>query len=101
LFLCPRREIKTWIDWVTGKCRDKFYYKKMSQGGYITLYIHVVRVYTPDLIIPSPRYGNEFVVKDRIRPRVIVPVRVSLYKKIDLSKLNSTLKRLNEVKVRA
>ncbi|MHA1112200.1 MAG: hypothetical protein ACTSRE_13925 [Promethearchaeota archaeon] len=100
LFLCPRHEIKTWIDWVMGKRRNGHDYKSLLQGGYVTLYIHVVRVYTPDLIIPTPRYGKEYVVKDRLRPRAIVPIRVSYIKKIDLGRLNSTLKRLNELKVK-
>lgn len=72
----------------------------MRHGGYVTLYIHVVRVYTSNLLIPNPRFGTEFVVKDRIQPRAIVPIRVSFQKKLDLSKLNSTLKRLNELKMR-
>ncbi|TFG18366.1 MAG: hypothetical protein EU530_09335 [Promethearchaeota archaeon] len=101
LFLCPRHEIKDWVDWVAGKRRDRHDYKFLLKGGYITLYIHAVRVFVPDLIIPSPRYGNEFVVKDRLRPRAIIPMRFSYNKKIDLSKVNSTLKRLNELKVNA
>jgi len=103
LFLCPRREIKDWVDWVTGKFHGKenhHTWKTLDQGGYVTLFIHVVRVYIPNLIIPSPRYGNEYVVKDRIRPRAIVPIRYSFNKRIDLSKLNSTLQRLNQLKVK-
>lgn len=100
LFLCPREEIKNWMDWVSSKSREKSLYKKLCQGGYMTLYVHVVRVYIPDLIIPFPRYGNEFVVKDRLRPRAIVPMRFYYHKKINISKLNSTLKRLNDVKVK-
>jgi len=100
LFLCPRHEIKDWMNWVTGKTRDRHQYKKMDEDGYVTLFIHVVRVYTRDLIIPTPRYGEEYVVKDRLRPRVIVPVRYSFNRRTDLSKLNSTLKRLDEVKMK-
>ncbi len=103
LFLCPRREIKDWLCWVAEKFRGKENHRTMKTlylGGYVTLYIHVVRIHTPDLIIPTPRYGNEYVIKDRIRPRAIVPIRYSLTKKINLGRLNSTLKRLNDLKVK-
>jgi hypothetical protein len=98
LFLCSKKEIKDWIEWVIRKFpTKKFWYiqKTLSHGGYVTLYIHIVRMYSRDLEIPTPRYGNEFVVKKCVRPREIVPIRVYQYKKMDFSKLNSTLQRLN------
>ncbi|MBN2156609.1 MAG: hypothetical protein JW776_11245 [Candidatus Lokiarchaeota archaeon] len=98
VFLCPRREIKVWIDWTIGKIRNKqcrHVQKCLQHGGYITLYIHIVRVFNPDLMIPKPRCGNEFVLRDRIRPRAIVPVRIYHHNKIDLSRLNAVLQRLN------
>ena len=98
LFLCQRREIKDWISWVMGKIRDRHKFTKLGHGGYVTLYIHVVRVRNTDLIQPNPRIHGEFVVKDRLSPRAIVPIRVYWTKRIELTKLNSTLKRLNEVK---
>jgi len=100
LFLCPRREVKGWIDWDIEKIRDKHIYQTLEHGDYVTLYIHIVRVHNSNLIIPYPRIGGEFVVKNRIRPRAIVPIRVSWNKRIDLSKVNSTLKRLNEIKMK-
>ena len=97
LFLCPRREIRNWISWVNGKTRDSHLFKNLHHGGHVTLYIHIVRVKYNNLILPNPRIGGEFVSKDRLRPRAIVPIRVYSYKRTNLAKLNSVLKKLNKI----
>ena len=47
LFLCTKKEIKDWINWVLTKFTNNDYrriLKNFRVGGYVTLYVHIVKV---------------------------------------------------------
>ena len=99
LFLCSKNEIRGWFDWVLKKFPNKEFWRNdkiLQHGGYVTLYVHIVKVNVKDLFIPETRYGKEFVIKKALRPRKIVPVRYYPYKRTDLSGISTALKYLKK-----
>lgn len=97
LFLTPYNRIKSWLDWTVHKLHGQKFdkgWERLDQGGYITIYVHIVRVSPEELQTPKKRYAGEFVVKRSLRPLAVVPVRYYYYRRLDLAKVSAKVKHL-------
>ncbi|HMF33497.1 MAG TPA: hypothetical protein VKK79_18890 [Candidatus Lokiarchaeia archaeon] len=99
LFLCPLKDIKEWVGWVSGKTRNssnECSRKRFGKGGFVTLYVHVVRVNPKELRIPDKRYCQEFILTKTLIPLAIIPIRYYLDRSLQLGKVASLVKQLKK-----
>jgi len=98
LFLCPFRDIRTWVDWVFKKYRptkQKVLQRRvLAKNAPVTLYVHIVRVDPRDLGVPEIRFGQEFVVKKALRPIAVVPIRYYTGYAPNLAKVASYIQKI-------
>jgi hypothetical protein len=104
LFLCPFNDIHTWVDWVFGKHRPRkreaFTRKVLAKKAYITLFVHLVRVNSNDLVAPHERFGQEFVVRKALRPIAVVPIRYFEGRTPNLAKVSRCMEKMKKKRIR-